>query len=279
MCRFAGESGKFDKVLKDLYRDLTDPEHKNENGHVISKEFCDKTLGGNYWHSWRNGNPPKRYKLWLDGIYMLQPFIARYAALIGDKAQALKIADRLEWVCDNMQSENGLYFHAANSEKDVCPFFWTRATGWYCMALVDVAEAFSGKEGKEAERVVSVCKRALQKFTEGIIPYREKSGLWKNLADMPKTATNREEVSGTSMIVYAILKGIRLGILDKKYAQIAKEGFVGMCETKLDEGLKDIYFKASASGVNNYETPEDYLTDEGKGVGPFIMAYSEIIRG
>ena len=33
---------------------------------------------------------------------------------------------------------------------------------------------------------------------------------------------------------------------------------------------------ASASGENNYENPDWYLCDEGKGVGPFLMATAEI---
>ena len=41
--------------------------------------------------------------------------------------------------------------------------------------------------------------------------------------------------------------------------------------------MRDIYMSADASGKNNYELPEFYCTDEGKGSGPFIMAYSEML--
>lgn len=278
LCRFAGESEKFDRVLGDLYRDLTSPEHKNKEGHIISKEFCDEALGGNYWHSWRGGNPPKKYKLWLDGIYMLQPFLARYAAATGDFVQIDKIAARIEWVSENMRCDNGLYFHAANSPTDVCEFFWTRAIGWYAMAIVDVAEPFIGKTDESSKRIIKVCLKALEKLADGALKFQGDRGLWKNLADKPLTETNREEVSGTSMFAYALLKGVRLGLLDEGYAHYAEKAFCGICEYKLGNGLKDIYFKASANGTNNYEIPEDYLTDEGKGVGPFIMAYSEMLR-
>ena len=44
-----------------------------------------------------------------------------------------------------------------------------------------------------------------------------------------------------------------------------------------DNVLEDIYLKASANNTNNYEIPEYYLPDEGKGSGPFIMAYSEML--
>ena len=277
LCRFAGESEKFDAVLQGLYRDLTDAEHKNADGNVICVNFCDKNLGGNYWHSWRGGNPPKKYKLWLDGIYMLQPFLARYAALTGDKAQIEKIAARIKWVSENMQAPNGLYYHAANSADDVCNFFWLRAVGWYAMAIADVAEPFAGKTDELSKSVTKICSAALKRFADGILKYQSASGMWNNLVDLPLTETNREETSGTAMMVYSFLKGVRLGLLDKKYAQPAVKAFCGICETKLDGGLKDIYFKASANGTDNYQNPDDYLTDEGKGAGPFIMAFSEML--
>ena len=58
----------------------------------------------------------------------------------------------------------------------------------------------------------------------------------------------------------------------------AVRGFVAMAETKIEGGhLNDIYLKASANNTNNYELPEYYLPDEGKGAGPFIMACSEMM--
>ena len=52
-----------------------------------------------------------------------------------------------------------------------------------------------------------------------------------------------------------------------------------MAELKLDEdGLHDIYFKATANNTDNYQDIASYLTDEGKGSGPFIMAYSEMLK-
>ena len=51
-----------------------------------------------------------------------------------------------------------------------------------------------------------------------------------------------------------------------------------MAELKINgDRLDDIYLKATANNTDNYQLPEYYLPDEGKGSGPFIMAYSEII--
>ena len=259
------------EICRDLYQDLTDAAHANTNGHIVAAEYTEEALGHNYWHSW-SGDKPPQYKVWLDGIYMLQPFIANYAAKTGDTAQLALVQERLGWVAETLLAPNGLYYHAANSAESVCDFHWTRAIGWYGMAMVDAMEAMPDEYMEER-------KEALKTFVDGLLQYQDKSGLWANLADREVTATNRLEVSGTSMIAYTILKGVRNGWLDESYKDAAVRAFVGMAEFKLDEkGLHDIYFKASANGGNNYEKASDYLTDEGKGSGPFILAYSEMLR-
>ncbi len=265
------DNGDYMQVCGNLYRDLTDTTYANEKGHIVPVEYTEEALGGNYWHSWEDNKAPA-YKVWLDGIYMLQPFIAHYAAQTGDAAQLALVNGRLSWVADTMLAPGGMYYHGANSAEDICAYHWTRAMGWYGMAMVDCMEVLP-------EEYLEERKEALKIFVDGVLKYQDESGLWANLADRDVTETNRLEVSGTSMMVYTILKGVRNGWLDKSYQDAAVKAFVAMAETKLDaEGLHDIYFKATANNTNNYEDVQFYLTDEGKGSGPFIMAYAEMCR-
>ena len=268
--RMADASSDWQEIAAALYRDLTDPEHLNSRGNNVPKEFTESALGHNYWHSWAGGQPPK-YKVWLDGIYMLQPFLAHHAARIGDAAQLALVQKRLDWVADTMLAPDGMYYHACNSREDVCPYHWSRAMGWYGMAMVDVMESLP-------EAYMEKRKAALKIFADGILKYQDESGLWANLADRPVTDTNRLETSGTAMFIYTILKGVRKGWLDVSYRDAAVRAFNALVERKLtDHGLEDIYLKASANNTNNYELTEYYLPDEGKGSGPFLMAYSEML--
>lgn len=258
------------EVCRELYRDLTDESYVNSTGHIVPKEYTEAALGHNYWHSWAHDKAPK-YKVWLDGIYMLQPFISHFAALTGDKKQLALVNERLSWVASTLLAPDGMYYHAANSAADVCPFHWTRAMGWYGMAMVDVMEVLP-------EAYLEERKAALKLFVDGMLKYQKPEGLWTNVADWPATETNRLETSGTAMIVYTILKGVRNGWLDESYRDAAIRGFVAMAELKIrGDHLEDIYLKASANNTNNYELPEYYMADEGKGAGPFIMAYSEML--
>lgn len=260
------------QICADLYRDLTDTAYINTSGHIVPVEYTEESLGHNYWHGWADNTAPM-YKVWLDGIYMLQPFISRYAAEAGDAGQLALVQERLNWVKETMAAPDGMYWHAANSADDLCRFHWTRAMGWYGMAMVDVMEVLPGEYMEER-------KEALKLFVDGVLKYQDESGLWANVADWEVTETNRLEVSGTAMMVYTILKGIRNGWLEESCREPAVRAFAAMTELKLDEeGLHDIYLKATANNTDNYQDPECYLTDEGKGSGPFIMAYSEMLRG
>jgi len=268
--RFSKGGDAYGDVTTRLYQHLTDEAFVNSIGRTPCKEYMPEELGHNYWHNWKK--EPK-YKIWLDGIYMLQPFLSHHAARIGDDRQLQLVQERLDWVAQTLLAPNGLYYHAGNSSQDVCNFFWTRAMGWYGMAMVDVMEVLPTDEDTMKKR-----KDALKLFVDGVLKYQLESGIWANLADMPATETNRPETSGTAMMCYIILKGVRKGWLDVSYREKGVKAFVGLAEEKLDEtGLRDIYLMASASGVNNYEETKRYLTDEGKGVGPFIMAYSEML--
>ena len=260
------ESDEFYKVAATLYNDLTG---NNAEG------YTEESIGGNYWHSWIDGKAPA-YKVWLDGLYMAQPFMAEYAYYTKDTKQLDKITARFKWMAENMvEPGTGLYYHAANSAEDVVDFHWTRALGWHLMALVDV---MSYMEGENLETLKQIFKDTI----DAVIKYQdEKTGMWANLIDEKVTATNRLEVSGTSMISYSIAKAVRNGWLedaDDVYMKVSMKAFAGMVINKLgSNGLKDIYFKASASGKNNYEDTRYYYTNEGKGLGPFIMAYAELL--
>lgn len=258
------EESAYQQTAAKLYDDLT----------AVNSCYAEEALGGNYWHKWYGGTPPK-YKVWLDGIYMTQPFLARYAEKSRDKAQQDKIFKRFCWVAENLLAPNGLYYHAASGKEDYCDFFWLRAIGWYAMAQVDVMEHMP-------KEYLPEMKKNLKLFIDGMLKYQDASGMWKNLVDQPLTESNRLETSGSAMMIYCILKAVRLGFVadtSGSYSKAAKKAFCYITEEKLGEnGLRDIYLMAAASGVNNYEKIEWYKEDEGKGTGPYIMAYSEMIK-
>ena len=88
--------------------------------------------------------------MWLDGLYMAEPFYAEYASRHADTAAMNDVARQFLLVARHLRDpKTGLYYHAwdsarqqpwANPETGLSKNFWGRAVGWYLMAIVDVLD-------------------------------------------------------------------------------------------------------------------------------------------
>ncbi|MBR5206962.1 MAG: glycoside hydrolase family 88 protein, partial [Erysipelotrichaceae bacterium] len=90
----------------------------------------------------------------------------------------------------------------------------------------------------------------------------------------------------------AMLKGARLGILDESFAEAGQKTFDGICSRYLDfnaEGelnLGGICLVAGLGPANNtrrdgsyeYYISEPVVENDAKGVAPFILCYTEVLR-
>ena len=93
------------------------------------------------------------------------------------------------------------------------------------------------------------------------------------------------------MIAYAMMKGARLGYVEKRFAKVGEEVFNGICKQYLTEtdgtlnlggiclmaglGPED---KPHRNGTFEYYISEPVVENDAKGTGPFVMAYTEIKR-
>lgn len=249
-----------------------------------------RTQEGGFWHK-------KIYphQMWLDGLYMGEPFYAEYAALIKDGKAYDDIANQFIYMEKNARdTKTGLLYHGwdeskqerwANKTTGVSPNFWARAMGWYGMALVDVLEYFPEHHPKR-EALLNI----LDRLSIAIGKYQDtNSGLWYDILDQPERAGNYKEASASCMFVYTISKGVRKGYLDRKYFKIAKHGFQGIQKEFIEDGAKpgqiNLKGTVSVSGLGGkpyrdgsyaYYISEKVITNDPKGVGAFLLAASEM---
>ena len=243
-------------MAKTLYTDLDNAAAK----YSLSK------AGNNYRHTWASDPSPD---LWLDGLYMILPFRAEYAKYIGDTAELDLIVSRMQWVSDNMyNSSRKLFYHAADSATSNSGTFWLRSIGWYAAAIVDIMDSMSGAN-------LETMKAQLVKLVDGMKACQNASnGMWLNNMAASQSSSNPYETSGTALVCYAVMKAVNNGWLDKSYADMAVLAFNGICNEKLSGStLKDICFKGAPGSSNS-----TFYNNEGKGVGPFIMFYAEMLE-
>ncbi len=249
-----------------------------------------RTFEGNFWH--------KRIypdQVWLDGIYMAQPFRALYARELGDKDYS-DIVQQIETVRARMYDpEKGLYYHGYDASKTIfwadpvtgcSKSFWLRAMGWFATALVDLLEIVDDPGARARLRPI------FTELMEGVARYAdEETGLYYQVVDQGGRAGNYLETSGSSMMAYAMLKGARLGVLGPEYAQLGRRTFDGILRRYFraegeDVELGGICLVAGLGpaddlrrdGSYQYYISEPVVKNDAKGVAPLVMCYTEVIR-
>ncbi len=166
-----------------------------------------RTNEGGFWH--KKIYP---FQMWLDGLYMAEPFYAMYAQL-NDEQQAFDdIANQFIWIARHTRdARTGLYYHGwdesrqmpwADSLTGCSPSFWGRAMGWYIMGLVDVLEYFPQQHPKRTELLAT-----LKDVSNGLLKWRDKkSHLWYLMLDQGSRKGNYFESSSAAMFTYAFAK-------------------------------------------------------------------------
>lgn len=244
---------------------------------------------GNYFHKLRYP-----YQVWMDGLYMAQPFHLLCALDDKNDNEIEDIMNQFRNVRKYLFDENRkLYVHAydethymqwANKETGKAPNVWSRALGWMMMALVDIS-AILGEEDSRSQELMGYYNEMI----EGLLPHLDKeTKMLYQVVDVPTDAENYLETSGSSMLAYSLLKAERLNVLDKKFIGLGKELFENIVKTHLlnqNEHLEltDI---CQVAGLDNekrdgsraYYYSEKRVSNEVKGVAPFFMAYAEYLK-
>ena len=278
------------RVLFELYEKTGKEKYKKAADFLKRRlEEQPRTWEGSFWHKQIYPN-----QVWLDGVYMAQPFAALYEKNFGSGDYA-DIVRQVETVRARMRDEKtGLYFHGYDASKTafwcdretgLSRCFWLRAIGWFSVALADLVEILPG--GSERDKIAAIFARLMADIAPFAAP---DTGMYYQVVDQGGREGNYQESSGSSMIAYAMLKGARLGVLDGRFAVLGKKTFDGIVDTCLEfaDGqlcLSNICLVAGLGPETNrrrdgtyaYYMSEPVVKNDAKGVAPFLMCYTEIM--
>lgn len=280
------------KVLFFLYEETKETKYKLAIEVLMDQlRSHPRTKSNNFWHKKIYPN-----QIWLDGLYMAQPFYMAYETKFNGKKNYNDILEQFKNVRKFLfNEEKKLYYHGydearvqpwADKETGCSPNFWLRAVGWYLMALVDTMWEMS----KEIFEQYRIFEGLLKEGVKGILPYRdEKNNMFYQIIDKGKYDRNYLETSGSLMVAYAILKGCRIGALQKEiYQEIGEDIFYAITEQKIIEEdgklkLTDICSVAGLGPGNErdgsfeYYVSELVVCDDPKGSGVLLMTYAQLL--
>ena len=282
------------RVLFDLYAE-TGKDKYLKAIELLHKQVLGqpRTEYGNFWHK-------KIYpdQVWLDGLYMAQVFYTRYETQFNGGKNLDDVVKQFENVYAHMYDKRKrLYYHGwdctkkafwSDRQTGLSKNFWLRAVGWYTVGLVDAIGNFPDGAESLKERLNLIFGSTL----EGLEQYidAEKDMFWQ-VVDCGKREGNYLETSGSAMIAYAMMKGARLGLVDKRFAATGRRIFEGICREYLSErdgklNLGGICLMAGLGpesnrrrdGTYEYYISEPVVENDAKGTGPFVMAYTELLQ-
>lgn len=252
-----------------------------------------RTKQGNFWHKEIYPN-----QVWLDGIYMAMPFYIEYERRFHESQEIPDVCKQIFNVEKYMRDRRtGLYYHGYDAEKEMywadpqtgcSPNFWLRAIGWFILGIVDVMEELEKlpEYREEFERL----RKILTDLVASLKHYQDReSGLFYQLVDMPDLRGNYLETSGSALISAAVLRAVRLSYLSKEERAFGESIFYGICDhsLKMLDGrpcLSSICLVGGLGGVGRrdgsvaYYLSEPIVENDAKGVGPFLLAYTEMLQ-
>ncbi|MCH4170291.1 MAG: glycoside hydrolase family 88 protein [Lactobacillus sp.] len=249
-----------------------------------------KTDSGIFWH--KQIYP---YQVWLDGLYMGSVFYARYQKLFGIQDNLDDVVKQFLGAYDvTYDAKTGLCFHAydekrqqfwANKDTGHSPHFWTRSIGWFVMAMVDVLEYLPEDLTGRAE-ILANLKALLNALRKVADP---QTSLWYQITDEGGRPMNYLESSGSLMILNAIAKALRKGYLTEtdwgtfldtaypnalaQFISIDRHQYVNVNKIAHVGGLGG---PDQRDGSFAYYMSEPIVTNDHKGVGPFLMLCNEM---
>ena len=280
------------RTLYQLYDDTGKEKYRMAIDSMMTRLLAHpRTSEGAFWH--KTVYP---YQVWLDGLYMAEPFYTEYTVRYAEDKEAAWadiVNDFVVAARHTYDPATKLYRHAwdetrsmfwCDPETGQSQHCWGRALGWYCMALVEVLEKMpEGTAGRgQLLEILRGIVDVLPSFAD------PNTGMWYQVLDCPGREGNYLEATCSAMFSYTLLKGVRLGFLDaslEDYARKVYDGLVATFITEDENGLLSINQCCSVGGLGGkdnrmgdyaYYLSEPVRSNDPKGVGPFIWASLEM---
>jgi unsaturated rhamnogalacturonyl hydrolase len=247
-----------------------------------------RTPSGGFWNEQRYPN-----QMWLDGLYMAEPFYAEYASISHDPEAFRDITHQFVLMEEHARDpRTGLLYYGwdeskqqrwANQKTGDSSQFRAGGMGWFMMALVDTLDFYPQDDAGRKQLITILGRKAA-----AVAHYQDaSSGLWYQVVNKPGAKGNYLESSAACMFVYALAKGVRRGYLPERYLSNAERGYHGILAHFIQTGGGDVSLTGTVKSVGlvgdpyrdgsyAYSISEKTATNDPKGVGAFLLASAEM---
>jgi rhamnogalacturonyl hydrolase YesR len=244
-----------------LYEETNDPKYEKAARWLRQRfDSFPRNDAGGYWHKLKYPD-----EMWLDGIYMAEPFLVRYGRLFGEPGFCFETAvTQTMLVGAKTRVGNGLFVHAWDADRNAAwadpatgrsPAVWGRAMGWYVMALVDMLAELPPQHAGYAQ-----LHGLLREAAAGLLRTQDPAtGLWFQVLDKGDRPDNWLEASASAMFVYALKRAVDNGLLDPVNAEAARKGWSGLLGRFVEDTREGLVVAGAVEGMSVQTDLAGYL--------------------
>lgn len=226
----------------------------------------------------------------LEDTYAVHPFYITYETRFNGMKGCLDSYRQFMNIKKYMRDPvTGLYDHSRdetlcmpweNREAGGSSYAVMSAMGWFLAAMADVLEGMDEQLYYEYRGIMAMLKDA----ADALLPFQElESGMFRQIIGQTDLPGNDPEPAGTFLFAYSVLKGVRLGVLPKRFIPCGEKAFYGSCRC-----AGQVLFSGGSPefDLNNVRSVRDplrsYLSrpplqNKLSGLGPMMLAYAELL--
>ncbi|PWY94197.1 cell wall glycosyl hydrolase YteR [Aspergillus sclerotioniger CBS 115572] len=276
---------QYDRNSNETYKQVLDTLHDALNDRTRNSE-------DGFWYY--NAYPNLSF---LDGSFPLSSFSSLWKTYFSPTNTSIAddLMNNLDLFKDHCHDDSsGLLFHGYDASKSAwwadpttgaSPYVWDRALGWWHMALVDLLERSDRNNILNETQRDDVYTKYWNLANTIINDADNSTGCWWQVMLHGGEKGNYIESSGSSMFVYSLLKGARLGYLSGStpngvgYTDAADKCYNYLVDNFIKEesdGTLGMDQTVSVCGLTNptyeYYTSQPIDYNSVYGTAPFILA-------
>lgn len=218
------------------------------------KEFADKG------YSWQT-------RIWIDDMFMITAVQAQAYRATGDRKYIDRAAKEMVFYLDQIQLENGLFYHSPEAH-----FSWSRGNGWMAVGMAEILRILP-KDNTNRERIIT----GYHKMMAALLKYQEPDGMWRQIIDDPEAW---KETSGTAMFTYAMITGVKNGWLDQKtYGTAARKGWLALIGyINVNDELTEVCEGTSIQNSRDHYMNRKRIVGDLHGQAPLLWCATALLR-
>ncbi|MFI6290640.1 glycoside hydrolase family 88 protein [Nonomuraea sp. NPDC050790] len=281
-------------VLLALYRETGQSRYRTAAAKIRNRlSTYPRTSDGGWWHSTSDS---RQGQLWADGVFMVNPFLARYGAWVAeDSFTRTEPARQMEIYHNRLNrtsgSAAGLLYHAYDQPGGLTASWvkpslgntngisWCRAIGWFGMAAIDILEIIPADHPRRAA-LVAMLRTLVPAYATWQDPA---TGRWFQVVTERGNSGNWTETSCSAMYTYTISRAVERGYVDPSYQVYADRGYQGVL-AKVSTGadgrtnIVDISEGTNVDDVFSYYFSRARPVNDFHGLGAFLIMNEQMTR-